>query len=117
MTAKEQRRQEKRINRRSQTKPGKIKQKSRDLSDVSIHVTNLPIKVPASEIFELYRYRWQIELLFKSWKSDMKVAQYREMKLERMAMSPVCRVDHFTNKCAYDIPATHLFLGGKTDDS
>ncbi len=83
MTADEQKRQEQRIRRRGQTKPGKIKQKAKDLADVSIHVTNLPPKIPASEISDLYRYRWQIELIFKSWKSDMDAAHYRNMKLER----------------------------------
>ena len=83
MTADEQKRQEQRIKRRGQTKPGEIKQKARDLADVSIHVTNFPPEIPATEISDLYRYRWQIELIFKSWKSDMDVAHYREMKLER----------------------------------
>lgn len=83
MTAEEQKRQEQRIKRRGQTKPGEIKQKAKDLADVSIHVTNLPSEIPASEISDLYRYRWQIELIFKSWKSDMDAAHYRDMKLER----------------------------------
>nr|WP_240315721.1 IS4 family transposase [Sporosarcina sp. PTS2304] len=83
MTAEEQKRQEFRIKRRKQTKPGKIKQKVKDLSGISIYVTNLPAEIPASEICSLYRYRWQIELLFKSWKSDLGVARYRNMKAER----------------------------------
>lgn len=83
MTKEEQSRQDHRIVRRGQTKPGKIKQKSKDLSGISIMITNLPLSVPAEEVVALYRYRWQIELLFKSWKSDFKIAHYREMKLER----------------------------------
>jgi len=83
MTKEEQSRQDHRIVRRGQTKPGKIKQKSKDLSGISIMITNLPLFVPAEEVIALYRYRWQIELLFKSWKSDLKIAHYREMKLER----------------------------------
>lgn len=83
MTREEQNRQNHRIVRRSQTKPGEIKQKSKDLSGISIMITNLPLSVPAEEVIALYRYRWQIELLFKSWKSDFKIAHYREMKLER----------------------------------
>lgn len=83
MTKEEQSRQDHRILRRSQTKPGKIKRKSKDLSGISIMITNLSPSVPAEEVIALYRYRWQIELLFKSWKSDFKIAHYREMKLER----------------------------------
>ncbi|WP_255414209.1 IS4 family transposase [Sporosarcina sp. P37] len=83
MTAEEQKRQEFRIKRRKQTKPGIIKQKVKDLSSLSLYVTNLPTDIPASEICTLYRYRWQIELLFKSWKSDLGVAPHRNMKLER----------------------------------
>lgn len=83
MTQKEQSRQDQKIAVRNRTKPGVIKQKSRDLSGVSMMISNLPPTVPAEEIIELYRYRWQIELLFKSWKSDFKVAHYRRMKLER----------------------------------
>jgi hypothetical protein len=82
-TIDEQKKQEFRIKRRRQTKPGEIKKKSKDLADISFYITNLPLNIPGSEVANLYRYRWQIELLFKSWKSDMKVAHYREMKLER----------------------------------
>ena len=75
--------QEKRIKRRNQTKPGKIKQKSYDVSSISTYVTNFPTEVPVEEITGLYRHRWQIELIFKSWKTDMGVDYYRTMKLER----------------------------------
>lgn len=83
MTKEEQLRQDHKIVRRDQTKPGKIKQKSKDLSGISMMVTNLPPSVPAEEVISLYRCRWQIEILFKSWKSDFKIDNYREMKLER----------------------------------
>lgn len=83
MTEEEQKRQEHRIKRRRQTKPSEIKQKSLDLAGISMLVTNLPEEVPAGEVVALYRYRWQIELLFRSWKSDLRLNQYREMKPER----------------------------------
>lgn len=83
MTHDQQKRQEERIKRRGQTKPGKIKKKSYDVSSISTFITNLPQEVPAEEIPELYRYRWQVELVFKSWKSDMEVDYYRDMKKER----------------------------------
>ena len=83
MTYDEQKQQEMRIKRRKQKKPGKIKQKSYDVASISTYVTNLPSEVPVEEIVELYRYRWQVELIFKSWKTDMDVDYYREMKLER----------------------------------
>lgn len=83
MTVAEQRRQAYRVKRRDQTKHGTIKQKSLDLVGVSMLVTNLPDKVPTEEIVALYRYRWQIELLFRSWKSNLKLDQFRRMKQAR----------------------------------
>lgn len=76
-------RQMHRIKRRRQTKPGEVKKKSYDVSSISTFITNLPSEVSAAEVVKLYRYRWQIELVFKSWKSDMKVDYYRRMKKER----------------------------------
>lgn len=83
MTVAEQRRQAHRVKRRDQTKSGTIKQKSWDLLGVSMLVTNLPDKVPVGEVVSLYRYRWQIELLFRSWKSDLNLDQFRRMKQAR----------------------------------
>jgi len=83
MTEEQEARQLERIRRRGQTKPGKIKRKSYDMSSISIYITNFPQKVPAKEVPELYSYRWQVELVFKSWKSDMKVDFYGDMKKER----------------------------------
>lgn len=83
MTEEQQARQLERIKRRGQTKPSNIKKKSYDVSSISIYITNFPENVPAKEVSELYRYRWQVELVFKSWKSDMKVNFYGDMKKER----------------------------------
>ncbi len=83
LSSEDEKRQLHRIKRRKQTKPGKIKKKSYAVSGITTFITNLPPKVSPTEVVELYRYRWQIELIFKSWKSDMKVNYYRRMKKER----------------------------------
>lgn len=83
MSEEQEKRQLDRLRRRQQVTSGKIQKKTYDVASISIYITNLPEEVPAKEIPELYRYRWQIELVFKSWKSDMMVDFYRSMKKER----------------------------------
>ncbi len=51
----------------------------------TIYVTNVPPKLLATqEVFILGRYRWQIELLFKLWKSDLEVDKWASRKPERI---------------------------------
>lgn len=41
-----------------------------ELLGYSIYITNIsPIQCNAEEIFQLYKLRWRIEIIFKSWKS------------------------------------------------
>ena len=45
-------------------------EKSRILSGLNIYVTNTPWEwVPMKQVHELYSLRWQIEIVFKTWKS------------------------------------------------
>lgn len=68
------------------------RQNQRDVSDEAlamahwtIYVTNVPPQLLAtSEVFVLGRYRWQIELLFKLWKSDLGVDKWRTESPERI---------------------------------
>lgn len=44
----------------------------------TIYITNVPADMlTIEEVFVLGRYRWQIELLFKLWKSDLGIDQWR----------------------------------------
>jgi hypothetical protein len=54
------------------------------LSALNLYVTNIPV-VHASkqEIHELYTLRWQIEILFKTWKSLFGIQRVKKMKPER----------------------------------
>lgn len=44
----------------------------------NIYVTNAPVKLlTAVEVFEVAHLRWQIELLFKLWKSELRLDEWR----------------------------------------
>ncbi len=62
------------------------------LAGVTIYLTNLPETVSVQEIGRLYSLRWQIELLFKTWKSHLKIHQIKNVKIERW----LC---HFYTQC------------------
>jgi hypothetical protein len=51
------------------------------LADWTIRVTNVPVeRLTLGEAMVLGRVRWQIELLFKLWKSDGKIDAWRSTK-------------------------------------
>lgn len=52
--------------------------------DWDILITNLPSAWDAEAIFVLYGIRWQIELVFKVWKSQLGVAQLGNWRPERV---------------------------------
>lgn len=54
------------------------------LCDVNIFLTNLDTEEwPAMLLIDLYRIRWQIEILFKAWKSILKIGKVHPMKIHR----------------------------------
>jgi hypothetical protein len=59
-------------------------EKYKFLSRFNIFITNVPIEVLPNEIISsLYRIRWQIELIFKIWKSVIGIDHTRKMKYKR----------------------------------
>ncbi len=82
---------EKRIRRRKKeiNKPGTdITDEFRIRSRFNLFVCNIPAdKCTAETISKLYRTRWQIELVFKIWKSILHIDKFRKMKIERFLTS------------------------------
>jgi Transposase DDE domain len=51
----------------------------------NILVTNVPQDdLPAENMYTLYKTRWQIELIFKTWKSTMGINKIHPMKYQRL---------------------------------
>jgi hypothetical protein len=77
--------QRKRRLKRYQNRNGKISLENRLLSNLNLFVTNVErSKCDSNEVYELYRLRWQIELIFKCWKSIIKIHEIRKMSTERI---------------------------------
>ena len=52
---------------------------------LNVFITNVPFKdISVQEAYDLYKIRWQIELIFKIWKSILKIHLVRKMKPERL---------------------------------
>ncbi|MCT6917456.1 MAG: transposase, partial [Bacillus wiedmannii] len=55
------------------------------LSGLNVYVTNTPWEwVPMKQVHELYSLRWQIEIVFKTWKSLFDIDHCRTVKQERI---------------------------------
>lgn len=62
-----------------------LREKTLKHMDFTIFITNVPMKIWKPEIIgTIYRIRWQIELLFKSWKSGMKINYLKGINPERI---------------------------------
>ncbi|MDQ8737129.1 transposase [Paenibacillus sp. LHD-38] len=60
-------------------------EKSKKLSALNFYITNISSEiVPGTHLHELYSLRWQVEILFKTWKSFFQIQQCKKMKLERL---------------------------------
>ena len=56
-------------------------------------ITNIKSDIlTAEEILVLYRLRWQIELMFKNWKTVFKVDEIQKMKYERFTCILVAKL-------------------------
>ena len=74
-----------RINKLNQKKSRKTSDKYKEYARFSFYITNIPFeKISATQIIDLYRLRWQIELVFKIWKSIFKLEKIGKMKLNRL---------------------------------
>lgn len=61
-------------------------QKKLALLDFSLFVTNIPSEMVSSEIIgTIYRIRWEIELIFKQWKSQLKLDFLQGVNIFRIA--------------------------------
>ncbi|MED3244806.1 IS4 family transposase, partial [Bacillus thuringiensis] len=70
----------------SEKKKGKsYSKKSKILSGLNVYVTNTPWEwVSMKQVHELYSLRWQIEIIFKTWKSLFDIDHCRTVKRERI---------------------------------
>jgi len=64
-----------------------------DRAGMNLMVTNFSSEQVSSEkILEVYHLRWQIELLFKAWKSMLKIHEVKDCKSQRLMCQLYCKL-------------------------
>ena len=72
-------RRKRRMINNKKNKGKKYTKKLLKMLEVNIFITNIPKKMcSAEEIIELYTIRWQIEILFKSWKTNFEIDEVKK---------------------------------------
>lgn len=75
--------QNKRLQQKKNRK-GKLNETDRIWSQLNVFITNIAVeKITPQQAYNLYKIRWQIELIFKIWKSILKINLIRKMKADR----------------------------------
>jgi len=79
---------EKRIRKLKRTeskKQMKYSEKYKAKLSLNVYVTNIGSeKLPIEQVRQIYRLRWQIEIVFKAWKSIGKIEKVKKMKEHRI---------------------------------
>jgi hypothetical protein len=72
------------INQRDKKKNRKASEEYKNRAIFNLFITNIEPEILSTElIHDIYRLRWQIELVFKCWKSVAKINKVKKMKVER----------------------------------
>ncbi|MED0971275.1 IS4 family transposase [Bacillus paramycoides] len=70
---------------REKKKGIKYSPRSKRLSGINVYMTNTPTDiVPMRQVHDWYSLRWQIEILFKTWKSFFHIHHCKKIKRERL---------------------------------
>ncbi|MGK8688725.1 IS4 family transposase [Bacillus cereus] len=70
---------------REKKKGMKYSPRSKRLSGINVYMTNTPTDiVPMGQVHDRYSLRWQIEILFKTWKSFFHIHHCKKIKRERL---------------------------------
>ncbi|QGV10268.1 IS4 family transposase (plasmid) [Bacillus cereus] len=70
---------------REKKKGMKYSARSKRLSGINVYMTNTPIDVVLmGQVHDWYSLRWQIEILFKTWKSFFHIHHCKKIKRERL---------------------------------
>ncbi len=63
----------------------KYSEKSKRLTGINIYITNIAREiVPKEHVHDLYSLRWQVEIVFKTWKSFFQIDRCKDVKRERL---------------------------------
>lgn len=63
----------------------KYSEKSKRLTGINVYITNIAWEiVPKEHIHDLYSLRWQVEIVFKTWKSFFQIDRCKDVKRERL---------------------------------
>lgn len=72
------------LTKEKKAKGRKVSERRLQLCALNIYITNLDTDTwSADQIHQLYKIRWQIELIFKIWKSELHLEKVPKMKKER----------------------------------
>ncbi|RFB41929.1 IS4 family transposase [Bacillus sp. dmp10] len=85
LTETQMKRRQKELASKEHKKQITYKERSKRLSAINFYVTNIPLEyLPKEQVYDFYSLRWQIELIFKTWKSFFRIHQCSSVKLERL---------------------------------
>ena len=73
-----------RANENANKKGRKISKEYKLFLTFGIYITNLPENYTKETVHTMYRLRWQIELIFKTWKSILKIHKIHSEREERV---------------------------------
>ena len=100
------------VRRRATTTLRLVAVRNDDTGEYHVYVTNVPAdRLAASEVALAYRARWEIELLFRTWKSDFRLDELPSQRREVVEALLYSEPDHHHDRDA-QAPCPPTSAGG-----